>query len=136
MTYRVRFEGYALHQLRGLPGEAFDALLARVLELVEAPWDAAVMPPGDDPAYRRAVFGSRWGLLTFHVEDERRGLRAGHTAARVVDVGRRLAVHGFAFRLPGPACHGPGGGTLLAGGGLRCRCFVLRRSRSAARAWW
>ncbi|HEX9357662.1 MAG TPA: hypothetical protein VF933_28080 [Streptosporangiaceae bacterium] len=70
MTYRVRFESYALHQLRGLPGEAFDALLARVLELVEAPWDAAVMPPGDDPAYRRAMFGSGWGLLTFHVDDD------------------------------------------------------------------
>ena len=27
------------------------------------------MPPGDDPAYRRTVFGSGWGLLTFHVDD-------------------------------------------------------------------
>jgi len=27
------------------------------------------MPPGDDPAYRRAVLGSGWGLLTFHVDD-------------------------------------------------------------------
>jgi hypothetical protein len=70
VTYRVRFEGYALNQLRGLPDEAFEALLARVLELVDAPWDAAVMPPGDDPAYRRAVFGSGWGLLTFHADDD------------------------------------------------------------------
>ncbi len=51
MTYRVRFEAYALVQLHGLPSEAFDALLARVVELVEEPWDAVVMPPGDDPAY-------------------------------------------------------------------------------------
>lgn len=70
MTYHVRFEAYALVQLRGLPGDAFDALLERVMELVEAPWDAAVMPPGDDPAFRRAVFGSGWGLLTFHVNDD------------------------------------------------------------------
>lgn len=48
---------------------AFDALLDRVVELVEEPWDAVVMPPGDDPAYRRTVFGSGWGLLTFHVDD-------------------------------------------------------------------
>jgi hypothetical protein len=40
-----------------------------VVELVDAPWDAVVMPPGDDPAYRQAVFGSGWGLLTFHVDD-------------------------------------------------------------------
>ena len=39
------------------------------MELVDAPWDAIVMPPGDDPAYRQAVFGS-WGLLTFHVDDD------------------------------------------------------------------
>ena len=69
MTYRVRFEAYALVQLHGLPSEAFDALLDRVMELVEEPWDAVVMPPGDDPAYRRAMFGSGWGLLTFHVDD-------------------------------------------------------------------
>ena len=69
MTYRVRFEAYALVQLHGLPSEAFDALLDRVVELVEAPWDAVVMPPGDDPAYRRTVFGSGSGLLTFHVDD-------------------------------------------------------------------
>jgi len=69
VAYRVRFEAYALVQLHGLPSEAFDALLDRVVELVEAPWDAVVMPPGDDSAYRRTVFGSGWGLLTFHVDD-------------------------------------------------------------------
>jgi hypothetical protein len=45
VTYRVRFEAYALVQLHGLPSEAFDALLDRVVELVEAPWDAVVMRP-------------------------------------------------------------------------------------------
>jgi hypothetical protein len=27
------------------------------------------MPSGDDPGYRQVVFGSGWGLLTFHVDD-------------------------------------------------------------------
>lgn len=69
MTYRVYFEGHALVQLDGLPGEAFDALVERIVELVDAPWDAIVMPPGDDIAYRRATFGAGWGLLTFHVDE-------------------------------------------------------------------
>jgi hypothetical protein len=68
VTYQVRFEGDALVQLRGLPAAGFDALVARVVELVDAPWDAIVMPGSDDPAYRQAVFGS-WGVLTFHVDD-------------------------------------------------------------------
>jgi len=75
VIYRVRFEAYALVQLHGLPSEAFDALLDRVVELVEAPWDAVVMPPGDDPAYRQTVFGSGWGLLTFHLDDNAEMIR-------------------------------------------------------------
>jgi hypothetical protein len=55
--------------IAALPGDGFDALLARVVELADATWDAVVMPPGDDPDYRQAVFGSGWGLLTFHVDD-------------------------------------------------------------------
>lgn len=69
MSYSVRFEGAALVQLNGLPGAAFDALLDRVTDLVDEPWDATVMPPGRDPAYRRSVFGAGYGLLTFHVDD-------------------------------------------------------------------
>jgi hypothetical protein len=64
VSYSVRFEGAALVQLNGLPGAAFDALLKRVADLVEEPWDAAVMPPGKDPAYRMTVFGAGYGLLT------------------------------------------------------------------------
>jgi hypothetical protein len=75
VTYRVRFEAYALVQLHGLPSEAFDALLDRVVELVEAPSDAVVMPPGDDPAYRQTVFGSGWGLPTFYVDDNAEMIR-------------------------------------------------------------
>jgi hypothetical protein len=70
VTYRIEFDGNALTQLRGFPEDAFEALLARVLELVDAPWDATVMPPGNDPAFRRAVFGTGWGLLTFQVDDD------------------------------------------------------------------
>jgi DNA-binding transcriptional ArsR family regulator len=69
VSYRVRFEGAALVQLNGLPGAAFDALLQRVVDLAEEPWDAAVMPPGRDPAYRMTVFGAGNGLLTFHADD-------------------------------------------------------------------
>jgi hypothetical protein len=58
VTYRVRFEAYALVQLNGLPSEAFDALLDRVVELVEEPWDAIVMPP------LSAMTPCAWGLST------------------------------------------------------------------------
>lgn len=69
MSYTVRFEGAALIQLNGLPSAAFDALVERVVDLVDEPWDATVMPPGDDPAYRMTVFGSGYGLLSFHADD-------------------------------------------------------------------
>lgn len=69
MSYQVRFENAALIQLNGLPSAAFDALVERVVALVDEPWDATVMPPGDDPAYRMTVFGSGYGLLSFHADD-------------------------------------------------------------------
>ncbi len=69
MSYSVRFEGPALIQLNGIPPGAFDALVERAATLVDEPWDAAIMPPGKDPAYRMTMFGSGNGLLTFHVDD-------------------------------------------------------------------
>jgi hypothetical protein len=69
VTYRVRFEGAALVQLNGLPAAAFDALVQRVVDLVDEPWDASVMPPGDDPAFRMTVFDIGNGLLSFHADD-------------------------------------------------------------------
>ena len=69
MSYGARFEGAALVQLNGLPAVAFDALLERVVVLVDEPWDAAVMPPGDDPAYRMVMFDAGYGLLSFHADD-------------------------------------------------------------------
>jgi hypothetical protein len=46
MTYRVEFDGAALVQLNGLPSVAFDALVQRVVALVEEPWDADLRRPG------------------------------------------------------------------------------------------
>jgi hypothetical protein len=69
VSYGVRFEGTALIQLNGLPADAFDALVARVVDLVDAPWDASVLPPGDDPAFRMTIFGDGYGLLSFHADD-------------------------------------------------------------------
>ena len=61
MSYPARFEGAALIQFNGLPPAAIDAQVERVLALVDEPWDATVLPPGDDPAYRMTVFGSDTG---------------------------------------------------------------------------
>jgi len=70
VSYGIRFEGPALAQLDGIPRVAFDALPEPVVDLVDEPWDATAMPPGNDPAYRWAVFGAGYGLLIFHVDDE------------------------------------------------------------------
>lgn len=69
MSYGVRFEGPALIQLNGLPADAFDALLRRVIDLVDSPWDASILPACDDPAYRMTIFGDGYGLLSFHADD-------------------------------------------------------------------
>jgi hypothetical protein len=69
VSYRVRFEDAALVQLNGLPAPACDALVERVVDLIDEPWDASVMPPGDDPAFRLTVFDSGNGLLSFYADD-------------------------------------------------------------------
>lgn len=69
MSYSVGFEGKALVQLNGLPPDAFDALVERVVDLVDAPWDADLMYAGQDSAYREVVFGQGSGLLSFRVDD-------------------------------------------------------------------
>jgi hypothetical protein len=70
VSYQLRFEGAALVQLHGIAPQAFDALVERVRDLVDAPWDAAVMPPGSDPSYRITMFGAGLGVLTFYVDDQ------------------------------------------------------------------
>jgi hypothetical protein len=55
VSYSPRFRGRALEELQGLPPEAFDAMVARIVELVDEPWDANVAAPGDDPSGPSAV---------------------------------------------------------------------------------
>ena len=69
MTYRVEFEGATLMQLNGLPSTAFNALVERVTALVQEPLNADLMAPGGDPAYRQAIFGEGYGLLSFRADD-------------------------------------------------------------------
>jgi len=69
MTYRIWFEGKALVQLNGIPEAVFDALVEKVIVLLDEPRDATVIQPGNDPAYRRTVFGAGYGLLSFRVDD-------------------------------------------------------------------
>ena len=68
MTYRVEFGGGAQVQFHGLPEDARDALVERAADLAEEPWDAVVLPPGDDPAFRETVSGPGQGILAFHVD--------------------------------------------------------------------
>jgi hypothetical protein len=44
-------------------------LVQRVVALVQEPWDADLMAPGNDRAYRQVTFGGGYGLLSFHVDD-------------------------------------------------------------------
>jgi hypothetical protein len=53
-----------------LPGKILDALVDRMVDLMDAPWDAEVAAPGDDPAYREVTFGSGYGLASFRVDDD------------------------------------------------------------------
>ena len=75
MTYRAEFEHGALVQLGGFPRPAFDALVARVVELVDQRWDATVAPPGGDPSFRWTTFGDGRGLVSFYLDDDAGVLR-------------------------------------------------------------
>lgn len=47
---------------------AYDALMERILRLIDAPWDAWPVYPDDQPDYRETQFGEH-GLLSFRVDD-------------------------------------------------------------------
>ncbi|WP_214409899.1 hypothetical protein [Sphaerisporangium fuscum] len=66
MSYRVEFHLSALAQLEGLPDEAFDALVKRAADLVDAPWDAEVLYL-EEPEFRHTLFGD-FGVMAFHVD--------------------------------------------------------------------
>jgi len=71
VTYRVTFAAGAAVLFHHLPEHARDALVRRAAKLAEAPWDGTrILPPGDDPAFRGAIFGDGRGLLDFHVDDD------------------------------------------------------------------
>ena len=51
---------------------AYDALMERIIRLVDAPWDAWPVYPDDQsehPEYRETQFGEH-GLLSFRVDDD------------------------------------------------------------------
>jgi hypothetical protein len=74
VSYSVRFEGAALVQLNGLPAAAFDALVERVVDLVDEPWDASVMPPGSI-----ADSGSQRGQSVSHAKRRQATSTAGRS---------------------------------------------------------
>jgi hypothetical protein len=39
-------------------------------DLVDAPWDAYIAAPGDDPTLRETTFGGGRGQLSFRVDDD------------------------------------------------------------------
>ncbi|WP_157181566.1 hypothetical protein [Actinopolymorpha alba] len=70
MTYRVAFAAGAAAQFHNLPEHARDAVVHRAADLAERPWnDVTVLPPGDNLAFREAVFGNGHGLLAVHVDE-------------------------------------------------------------------
>jgi mRNA-degrading endonuclease RelE of RelBE toxin-antitoxin system len=69
VTYRVEFHASALAQLHGIPSPAFDAMVARVSQLVDAPWEARILET-NEPSFRQCTFGD-FGLLSFHLDDAR-----------------------------------------------------------------
>ncbi|MCW2879738.1 MAG: hypothetical protein JWQ95_3838 [Sphaerisporangium sp.] len=73
MSYRVEFHVSALAQLKGFPSEAFDALVKRTADLVDAPWDAQTLYL-DEPEFRETLFGD-FGLMFFHVDEEAQMIR-------------------------------------------------------------
>jgi hypothetical protein len=72
VSYRPALTGQAMAQFQGLMRreDVYEALMSRLLQLADAPWDAwPVQPDGGEPAFRAAQFGD-YGLLLFRVDDQ------------------------------------------------------------------
>jgi hypothetical protein len=66
----------AIAQFSDLMGDkvSYDALMERIIQLVDAPWDAwPVYPGGDEPEFRETQFGEH-GLLSFRVDEDTESL--------------------------------------------------------------
>jgi len=48
--------------------DAYEALMERILRLIDAPWDVWPVYPDEQPEYRETQFGEH-GLLSFRVDD-------------------------------------------------------------------
>jgi hypothetical protein len=72
LTYRVELHATALAQIGGLPSDAFDALVSRLVDVTERPWDAMGIY-SNEPEYRQVIFGT-FGLgVPVHVVAARLG---------------------------------------------------------------
>jgi hypothetical protein len=71
VSYRPALIGRAPAQFSDLMGDKaiYDALMERIIQLADAPWDAwPVYPGGDEPEFRETQFGEN-GLLSFRVDE-------------------------------------------------------------------
>jgi hypothetical protein len=71
LSYRPALIGRAPAQFGDLMRNKaiYDALMERIIQLTDAPWDAWPVYPGEDePEFRETQFGER-GLLSFRVDD-------------------------------------------------------------------
>jgi hypothetical protein len=67
VSYRFTLAGSVLVKMKGLPEDALDALVSRVADLVERPWDASPTLPGRTDL-RETTFGA-FGFVFFVVDD-------------------------------------------------------------------
>jgi hypothetical protein len=71
VSYRPALAGRALAQFNDLKDDQviYDALMERIVQLADEPWDAwPVYPGGEEPEFREAQFGAH-GLLSFRVDE-------------------------------------------------------------------
>ena len=90
----VAGEGGQVGELIDHPN-AYDALIERIIRLVDAPWDAWPVCPDDQPDYRETQFGEH-GLLSFRVDDN---AWKQATQATTVSTGHRAEATGAMGRV-------------------------------------
>jgi len=73
LSYRVELHATALAQVGGLPSDAFDALVSRLADVAERPWDAMALY-NSEPEFRQVIFGT-YGLVSFYVDETKETIR-------------------------------------------------------------